>query len=503
MTYAELDAAANRLANHLRRLGVGPESRVGVCVERGPEMFRAVLGVLKAGGAYVPLDPAYPADRLAFMVEDAGARVLVAQAGVADRLPSGGTATVLLDADREAIDAESAVAPETGVLPENLAYVVYTSGTTGRPKGVQVEHRSWVNAYYAWEEDYGLRPGPTVHLQMASFSFDVFGGDLMRALGSGGMLVPVPMDALLDPPALYALMRRHRVDTAEFVPAVLRALAAHLRETGERMDFMRLLIAGSDAWYVREHDEIRALCAPSTRCVNGYGVAEATVDSSFYEGGAAERGADAMVPIGRPYQNTRLYVLDGRLQPSSPGVPGELFIGGAGVARGYLGRPALTAEKFVPDPFSGAPGARMYRTGDRARWLEDGNAEFLGRADHQVKLRGFRIEPAEVAAQLLEHPAVREAVVAVREDRPGERRLVAYVVPDAGAEPAAAELHAHLAGRLPDYMVPSAFVVMERLPLTPNGKVDRGALPAPEGGAVDEGFAAPRTPTEEALAAIW
>ncbi|HEV2736864.1 MAG TPA: amino acid adenylation domain-containing protein [Longimicrobiaceae bacterium] len=503
LSYAELDARANRLANHLRRLGVGPETRVGVCVERGPEMFWGVLGVLKAGGAYVPLDPAYPEDRLAFMVEDAGARVLLAQARVADRLPAGGAAVVRLDADRAAIDAESAAPPETGVGEGNLAYVVYTSGTTGRPKGVQVEHRAWVNAYRAWEEAYALRPAPTAHLQMASFSFDVFGGDLVRALCSGGKLVPVPMDTLLDPPALYALMRRHEVDTAEFVPAVLRSLFQHLRETGERLDFMRLLIAGSDAWYVREHEEIRALCAPDTRCVNSYGVAEATVDSTWYESGRERLSGDAMVPIGRPFANTRIYVLDGRMQPSSPGVPGELFIGGAGLARGYLGRPELTAEKFVPDAFPDRPGARMYRTGDRARRLADGSLEFLGRADHQVKIRGFRIEPAEVAAQLLEHPAVREALVLVREDRPGEKRLVAYLVPEAGAEVASPDLRDHLRERLPDYMVPSAFVVVDAFPLTPNGKVDRRALPAPEGGAEDEGFAAPRTPVEEVLAAIW
>ncbi|HLL45379.1 MAG TPA: amino acid adenylation domain-containing protein, partial [Longimicrobiaceae bacterium] len=406
LSYAELDARANRLANHLRRLGVGPETRVGVCVERGPEMFWGVLGVLKAGGAYVPLDPAYPEDRLAFMVEDAGARVLLTRERAAGRLPAEGARVVRLDADREAIDAESAAAPETGVGEGNLAYVVYTSGTTGRPKGVQVEHRAWANAYRAWEEAYSLRPGPTTHLQMASFSFDVFGGDLARALCSGGKLVPVPMDTLLDPPALYALMRRHGVDTAEFVPAVLRSLFQHLREAGERLDFMRLLIAGSDAWYVREHEEIRALCAPHTRCVNSYGVAEAAVDSTWYESGREQLSGDAMVPIGRPFANTRIYVLDGRMQPSSPGVPGELFIAGAGLARGYGGRPGLTAEKFVPDPYSGAPGARMYRTGDRARWLDDGTLEFLGRADRQVKIRGFRVEPGEVEAVLALHPGV-------------------------------------------------------------------------------------------------
>jgi amino acid adenylation domain-containing protein len=505
LTYAELDAGANRLANHLRRLGVGPESRVGVCLERGPEMIRAVLGVLKAGGAYVPLDPEYPEDRLAYMVADAGARVLVTHARVAARLPGTDAAVVRLDADREAVDAESAVAPETGVAEGNLAYVVYTSGTTGRPKGVQVEHRAWVNAYRAWEEAYRLRPGPTAHLQMASFSFDVFGGDLVRALCSGGKLVQVSMDTLLDPRALYALMRRHGVDTAEFVPAVLRSLFQHLRETGQRLDFMRLLIAGSDAWYVREHEEIRALCAPETRCVNSYGVAEATIDSTWYESGREPLPGDAMVPIGRPFANTRVYVLDGHAQPAAPGIPGELYIGGAGLARGYLGQPGLTAGKFVPDPFSRAGGGRLYRTGDRARWLADGSLEFLGRADHQVKIRGFRIEPAEVAARLLEHPAVREALVLVREDRPGEKRLVAYVVPEegaAGAAASAAELRGHLRERLADYMVPSAFVAVDAFPLTPNGKVDRGALPAPEREEA-AAFVAPRTPAEEVLAGIW
>jgi amino acid adenylation domain-containing protein/non-ribosomal peptide synthase protein (TIGR01720 family) len=502
LTYAELDARTNQLARHLRGLGVGPEVRVGVFVERSLEMVVACMAVLKAGGAYLPLDPVYPVDRLAYMLDDAEVAVVLTQERLRERLPAGAARAVCLDSGWDAVAAHSAEPFDGGALPASLAYVIYTSGSTGRPKGVLVAHRSLVNQQLAWERAYALRERSHCHLQMANLSFDVCTGDMVRALATGARLVICPRETLLQPEALYALMLREGVDTAEFVPAVMRTLVEHLKATGQRLDFMRMLACSSDAWYVREQDEFRAICGPDTLLVNSYGLTEAAVDSTWYAAGNdGARGADALVPIGRPFDNSRVYVLDRAGRPVPVGVTGELYVGGPGLARGYLGQPALTAGKFVPDPFGGA-GGRLYHTGDRARWLPDGNVEFLGRADFQVKIRGFRIEPGEVESVLGEHPAVVGAVVLARTDERGARRLVAYAaVPGGGA--AAGELRAWLAGRLPDYMVPSAFVLLERFPLSPNGKVDRRALPDPAAGAEDEGYVPPRTLTEEILAGLW
>ncbi|NVJ28136.1 non-ribosomal peptide synthetase, partial [Myxococcus sp. AM011] len=387
--------------------------------------------------------------------------------------------------------------------PDTLAYVVFTSGSTGTPKGVMVSHRSWANAYLGWERDYGLREdGCRNHLQLASFSFDVFAGDLVRALLSGGRLVICPREWLLEPARLYALLRDEDIHCAEFVPAVARGLLQYLEESGQRLDSMRVFIAGSDAWYVDEYHRLRGVIGDDTRLINSYGISEATIDSTWFESDGLEAADARLVPIGRPFANVRIHVLDARHQPVPVGVVGELFIAGEGVARGYRMRPELTAERFVPDPF-GAPGARLYRSGDRARWLPDGNLEFLGRADTQVKLRGFRVELAEIESVLGKAPAVEAAVVLLRQDPGAPARLVAYFV-GAGA-PDLSALRDFLRARLPDYMVPALFLRLDALPLTPNGKVDRRALPAPDAGlrAVDDPLVAPRTETEAALLAIW
>ncbi len=550
LSYAELEQRANRLAHHLAALGVGPDLPVGVCVGRSPELIVALLAVHKAGGAYVPLDPTLPAERLAYMAQDAGVRVLLTGTGGAAP-DGGGWARVDLDADRAAIEARPDTAPAPLGTPESLAYIIYTSGSTGRPKGVMVTHRSLVSAFLAWERAYGLRAGQR-HLQMANASFDVFSGDLARALCSGGTLVLCPRELLLSPDQLYALIARERIDCAEFVPAVLRPLLEHLDGHGLRLDSVRLLACGSDSWYMHEYQHIRRLCAPGALVVNSFGVTEATIDSTWYAAGDGTRAADQLIPIGRPFANTRLYVLDARDRPAPVGVHGELYLGGQGLARGYRGRPDQTAERFLPDPFAGAPGARMYRTGDRARFLADGNVEFIGRIDHQVKLRGFRVELSEIEAVLLQHPAVGEAAVTVREGGPGGQRLVAYVVPaqqperestkdtkdtngsvqeravaqshDPSSDDAErntqhtklntplgeelktqnSELRTYLRGRLPDYMVPASYVFLETLPLTPAGKIDRRALPAPEPGREGAAaFVAPRDSWEQGLAQIW
>jgi amino acid adenylation domain-containing protein len=504
LTYGELNGRANRLAHRLRDLGVGPEVLVGLYLDRSPELLIGVLGVLKAGGAYVPLDPAYPGERLGAVVEDAGFPVLLTQRALRKDLPAGGARLVCLDEDAPDGAPPSEENPGRVASAENLAYVIYTSGTTGRPKGVMLTHGGLCNAYRGWEGAYRLCAEATSHLQMASCAFDVFTGDWTRALCSGGKLVLCPREFLIDPPRLYELMRREEVDCAEFVPAVLRNLVQHLEETGESLAFMRLLVAGSDVWYAGEYRRIRRLCGPRTRLINSYGLTEATIDSTYFEGAELDLPEDRPVPIGRPFANTEVHILDRNLQPVPVGVPGELHLGGRGLARGYFRQPELTARKFTPDPFSGRPGARLFRTGDLARYLPDGTIELLGRTDDQVKIRGFRVEPGEIEAVLGRHPTVRQAIVVARGDRPERKHLVAYVTAH-GAAPSAPDLRSFLREKLPDYMVPRAFVVLESLPLSPNGKVERQALPDGEAGAPVAGadFVAPRTPAEEMVADVW
>ncbi|HEX8696157.1 MAG TPA: amino acid adenylation domain-containing protein, partial [Longimicrobium sp.] len=499
LTYAGLDARAGRLARRLRGMGVGPDTVVALCVERSLELPAALLGVLKAGGAYLPLDPSYPPDRLRYMLEDSGARVLVTQRALRDRLDgvlaAAGGAVLCLDADEpgeaDSFEADSfeTDAPAPAAAPANLAYVIYTSGTTGRPKGVMVPHRAAARLVMAQAEKLGFGPGERV-LQFAPLGFDTSVAEIFTALCTGSCLCVEAADALLPGPPLARLLAERRITNAKFTPSALAAVpAAELPE-------LRTVIVGGEAC----PGELVARWAPGRRFFNVYGPTEATVRASCAEC----TPADPVPPIGRPLAGARLYVVDAGMRPVPAGVAGELFIGGEGVARGYLGRPALTAERFVPDPFGAGPGARLYRSGDRVRWRADGQLEFLGRIDEQVKVRGYRIEPGEVESVLLEHPAVREAVVAAREDVPGTKWLVAYVVGEGGAKPDPAALRAHLAERLPDYMVPGALVALEALPLTPNGKVDRRALPAPARGAARAGaYVAPRTAAEEVLAGIW
>ncbi|HEY9830703.1 MAG TPA: amino acid adenylation domain-containing protein, partial [Stenomitos sp.] len=440
LTYQQLNQQANQLAHYLRKLGVQPEVLVGICMERSLEMVVGLLGILKAGGAYLPLDPAYPQERLAFMLEDAQIPVLLTHQQLVEKLPKHQAQVVNLDADWEAIASECSNNPVSEVRANNLAYAIYTSGSTGKSKGVLIQHSSLVNAYFAWEEAYQLRSLASCHLQMANFSFDVFSGDLVRALCSGGKLVLCPREFLLEPASLYALMRQQQVDCAEFVPAVLRNLIQYLEKSQQKLDFMRILICGSDSWYVGEYKKFLKFCSPQTRLINSFGLTEATIDSTYFESPTVNLPVEQLVPIGRPFANTQLYILDSHLQPVPIGVPGELHIGGAGLARGYLNRPDLTAERFIPNPFSPKSSdrhtagygstLRLYKTGDLARWLPDGNVELLGRIDYQEKIRGYRIELGEIEATLSQHPAVRETIVQVREDSPGEKRLVAYVVPN-------------------------------------------------------------------------
>ncbi|HST59700.1 MAG TPA: amino acid adenylation domain-containing protein, partial [Longimicrobium sp.] len=498
LSYAQLDARANRLAHHLVRLGVGPDDRVGLCLERGPEMMAAVLGILKAGAAYVPLDPAYPAERLAYMLENSAARVLVTQSTLTDALPATGAVVVRTDADAAEIARASADRPRIAVSADHLAYVIYTSGSTGRPKGVAMPHRPLVNLL-AWQEREWMHPSASATLQFTTLSFDVSFQEIFSCWRSGGRLVLVSEDERRDLAGVLDQLESQGIERI-FLPYVaLQALADVAAERGTVPARLREVQTAGEQLRVTEPLR-RFFQATGAALSNQYGPSETHVVTAHRL--EADPAAWPLLPgIGRPIANTQCYVLDAALRPAPVGIPGELYLGGDNVARGYLGRPALTAERFVPDPFSSA-GARVYRTGDRARWMADGTLEFLGRTDEQVKIRGFRIEPGEIEAVLAAHDGVREAVVVVREDAPGDRRLVGYVVAADASAVTPAELRAHLKARMPEYMVPSAVVLLDALPLTPSGKVARRALPAPEGGEA-EGYVAPRTIAEEILAGIF
>jgi len=471
LSYRELDARANQLARHLRALGVGPEVVVGLCVERSPEMLVALLGILKAGGAYLPLDPDYPADRLAFMLDDARAPLIITHSTLVDRLAAHDARVVRLDADWPAIAAQPTSAPAVAFDPRHPAYVIYTSGSTGTPKGVVVSHAGLANHMSWMMADYPLDHDDIV-LCRTAISFDAAGWEIWLPLLSGAAVCVTPANLAHDPSRFNAFFKQQGITVAQFVPTLLAATPAATTPDAES-SLRRIFSGGEPLAAGLARDVIAARHVP---LVNLYGPTETTIQVTSWSARDADLDGSS-VPIGRPIWNTQIYVLDASLQLVPAGVAGELYIAGAGLARGYLGRAALTAERFVADPF-GPAGSRMYRTGDLARWRPDGVLDFLGRADTQVKVRGFRIEPGEIEAALVRHQDVTQAAVIAREDQPGNRRLVAYIVAGANQSPDAAALRAHLSASLPDHMVPAAFVTLDRLPLTPNGKLDRTALPS-------------------------
>ena len=489
LTYAGLDRRANRLARRLRALGVGPESTVGVHLERGADLVAALLAVLKAGGAYVPLDPGYPGERLAVLLEDSAADVLVTREPLLARLPRRPARVLLLDADRAAVEAESgeALAPLAG--PGNLAYLIYTSGSTGRPKGVAIEHGNAV-AMVRWARRVFLDEELAGVLAATSVGFDLSVFEIFVPLSWGGRVV-LAANAL----ALETLPAASEVTLINTVPS---AIAELLARGGLPARGVTVNLAGEalSASLVRQLHQSPAV----SRLLNLYGPSETTTYSTF---AVLPPGEEGIPPIGRPVAGERACLLDARLRPVPRGAVGEIYLGGSGVARGYHRQPEQTAERFVPDPFAPRPGERLYRTGDLARQRPDGQLEYLGRSDHQVKVRGFRIELGEIETALESHPRVRHAVVVAREAAPGDRRLAAYLIADGGPV-AAGELRNHLARTLPEFMVPGAFVALDAFPLTPHGKVDRRALPEPDWAAGRRsGSAAPRTPLEEVLAGIW
>ncbi|MFG1801040.1 amino acid adenylation domain-containing protein [Micromonospora carbonacea] len=484
LDYATLERRSQQLAHRLRHLGVRDGAVVALCLDKSPELVVAVLAVLRAGGAYLPLDADYPQERLAYMLRNAGAALVLADGAARDRLTeASGTAVRVLDLHallREA-ENEPAAAPDVRVGLDDPAYVIYTSGSTGLPKAVQVTHRNLAAVYGGWRQEYRLDE-VRVHLQMASFAFDVFAGDLVRALCSGGTLVLVTRDLLFNTDRLYRTMIGERVDCGEFVPAVARGLLSYCEREGRRLEFMRLLIVGSDVWTVEEYQRLAALGGPHTRVINSYGLSEATIDSTYFEGPLDTLDPGHVVPIGRPFPNSAVYLLDEQGEPVPPGVPGELWVGGHGVATGYVGDAEQTGQRFVTRTLSGRSGAapvRLYRTGDLARWGAGGVLHLLGRADTQVKVRGHRVETGEVESRLKALPSVAEAVVVVRPDAAGEPVLCAYCVPADGAVLDRRELRGHLADHLPTFMIPAHLDQLTALPLTPNGKVDVAALPPP------------------------
>jgi len=503
LTYRELNRRANRLAHYLRTLGVGPEALVGICMERSLEMVVAVLGILKAGGTYVPLDREYPKERLAFMLEDALVTVLLTQARLADDSPEHRAHVVYVDTDWELIAQESAENPFSGVTAENSAYVLYTSGSTGHPKAVAMSHRPLCNLL-SWQLSHFTPPLEARTLQFASLSFDVSFQEIFSTWCSGGTLLMISEDLRRDAAALFRFLEAKSVERL-FVPfVVLQQLAEVAASKGSLILRLRDVITAGEQLHITR--PIARLFDRLEHCHlhNQYGPSETHVVTSFTLTGSPS-GWPALPPIGRPVSNAQIYLLDDHLHPVPIGITGQLHIGSNCLARGYLNLPDLTAEKFISHPFRTEPGARLYKTGDLARYMPDGNIEFLGRIDHQVKLRGFRIELGEVETVLGRHAAVQHAVVVASGDVPAEKRLAAYVVLHQQATATISELRSFLRTKLPDYMVPSAFVVLDALPVTPNGKVDRDALPAPSQhrSELAEALAAPRTPGEEALATIW
>jgi amino acid adenylation domain-containing protein len=503
LSYGELNAKSNQLARHLRKLGVGPDTLVGICVERSLEMVIGLLGILKAGGAYVPLDPEYPKERLAFMLEDSAVTLLLTQAHLVESIPASAARVVRLDADWPTITHERSAKLEPLARPENLAYIIYTSGSTGRPKGVMVTHENVMRLFTATQPWYQFNE-QDVWTLFHSFAFDFSVWEIWGALLYGGRLVIVPYLLSRSPDEFYLLLAREQVTVLNQTPSAFRQLIQAEEDSRPSLKLaLRQVIFGGEAlemqslrpWFERHGDQ-------QPRLVNMYGITETTVHVTYRPIDAADLNSGSV--IGVPIPDLEIHLLDENRQPVPVGVVGEIYVGGAGVARGYLNRTELTAERFIANPFGNAPGARLYKSGDLARWLPNGDIEYLGRADDQVKIRGHRIELGEIESTLARHPGISACAAIAREDTPGDKRLAAYIVSRNGTI-SSSELREYLQGKLPDYMMPAAFVPLEVLPLTLNGKLDRKALPKPdfEASVDKDNFVAPFTPTEKTLAGFW
>ncbi len=490
MTYRELDHRSNQLARRLKSMGVRPESRVGIFVERSFEMVVGILGILKAGAAFVPLDPGYPQDRIAFMIGDAGLALVLTQQELLAVLPNVHCRALCLDGEWSSIATEESGRPRVNVLPDNLAYVIYTSGSTGKPKGTMLAHRGLCNLARVQGGAFGISSQSRV-MQFSSLSFDASVWETVMALLNGGTLCLTSREVVAGGQETVGFIRQHRITTVTLPPSVLAVFPE------EQLPELKTIITAGERCNV----DLVARWGGGRQFVNAYGPTETTVCASMYE---CDPQRNEAPPIGKPIGNFSLYILDAHMVPLPVGVPGELYIGGIGLARGYLGRPDLTADKFVPNPFAATRGERLYRSGDLCRYRSDGAIEFLGRIDFQVKVRGFRIELGEIEAALSNCADILDATVIVREDRPGDRRLVAYIVSKPDAQVSVVTLKDELRAELPEYMVPSAFVFLPVMPLSPSGKVDRNALPVPESGraGLENAYTAPTNDTESTLAEI-
>ena len=493
LTYQEVNERANQLAHYLQHLGVRPEVMVGICMQRSLEMVIGLLGILKAGGGYVPLDPAYPKERLAFILEDMQTPVLLTERQLEQELPAYRAQAIYLDTDWQIIAQHSKENLPNKATAQNTAYVIYTSGSTGKPKGVMIPQQALVNFLLSMSEHLNITEQDTM-LATTSLSFDIAGLELYLPLLIGAQIVVASREMVSDGKQLIAAIDSSPNPILQMTPAAWRLLI----ETGWQGNQQLRMLCGGEALPL---ELARTLLAKGASLTNLYGPTETTIWSTLHP----IEQSDISISLGQPIANTQLYVLDAAMQPVAVGIPGELYIGGAGLARGYLNRPDLTAERFVPHPYGEAPGARLYRTGDIVRYRSRHTIEFLGRIDQQVKVRGFRIEPGEIEIVLREHQNIRDAVVIAREDTPGDRRLVAYLVANQEHIPPVADLRSYLGGRLPEYLVPSLFVFLDAFPLTPNGKVARNRLPAPDHHQPESNrnYVAPRRPIEELLADIW
>ena len=502
LTYRELNQRANQLAHYLRQQGVGPDVPVGVCLENSLDLPIALLAVLKAGGAVLALDPAYPKERLQLMLEDSGAPLLLSREGLLPELAGGSTKRLCLLSITEFVERESRENPARITTPQSLAYVIYTSGSTGKPKGVMLTHGGLVNYICAAIQLYDLRSSDRF-LQFSSISFDIAIEEIFPTWSAGATLVLRSGHFSLAGSDFLRFARQQKLTVISVATAYWHELVHELSESGAELpDSLRLVIVGGEKAQIQALETWRKAAGDRVRWINTYGPTETCVIASSYEP-SASGSLPSPLPIGRPVSNVKIHILDRNLQPVPVGIPGELHIGGPGVARGYLNHPELTAEKFIRDPFSTNPNARLYKTGDLARYLENGEIEFVGRRDFQVKIRGFRVELGEIEAALAKHASVREALVIAREEGLNNKRLVGYVIAAAGFGPDANELRKFLKHQLPEYMVPSDIVVMEEFPLTPNGKVDRKALPVPVPSAIAGDHVAPTNPTEAQLVAMW
>jgi amino acid adenylation domain-containing protein len=505
ITYSELDIRSNQLASYLQALGLKKGSLVGIAIGRTIEVVIGVLATLKAGGAYVPLDPDYPRERIQYMMRDSGLSILLTQQKELEKFSFFHGEKVCLDTDFLIDSYYPGTILENTVNENDLAYVLYTSGSTGNPKGVMIKHRSLVYAYRDWKDIYHLDKNDR-HLQMASFSFDVFTGDLVRSLCSGSSIFLCPRYILSDPEKLYKLITDEKITCAEFVPSILRRLIDYLKTNKKSLEHIRLLICGSDNWSMHEYRAIQDLCGSNTRVISSYGATEATIDSTYFESNCADLQLlpqNHSVPLGKPFPHTKIFILDERLQPVQSNMIGEIYIAGESLAKGYLNRDYLTEQKFIMVNVSEGVSLRAYKTGDQGRFMLDRNIEFLGRIDNQVKIRGMRVELSDIENVLNSCHLVKESLVIVSDDKLIEKSLMAFVVPKDEIIFDMSKVRYFIFGKLPKHMIPSFFIQIEALPLTPNGKLDRRALINHKFAKNDRLIVQPKDDIEDKILHIW